>query len=165
MILVKNLRQKLAELEPSSDRHDLQVADADTGSAVTLALVQRDAMSCLALGDYPAAECTAGPGHASMGRADRRARVTSLLEPLQVLEVDTERSQALLRSQIGTPQQQEPVNYFEVILSGTTSAAVRRFQAAQVDDATAASVRRAQVAFALTHEGLLKLVSDLLGVS
>ena len=46
--------------------------------------------------------------------------------------------------------------YFEVMLDGTTSAVVRRFQAT--------APRRTRVTFALTHEGLLKLVNDLLGV-
>jgi hypothetical protein len=157
MTLVKNLRQKLAESEASSQRHDLQVADADSGSAVTIAIVQRDAMSCLAH-----ELCVRRPAPAGMDMrqwAERiTARVTSLLQPLQVLEIDTQRHQALLRT--APAQHQDNLTYFEVILEGTTSAAVRRYQVAgpQAD----AAPRRAQVAFALTHEALLKLVDDLL---
>ena len=57
---------------------------------------------------------------------------------------------------------QDNRTYFEVILDGTTSAVVRRFQTAPQAD-SAAPVRRVQLAFAMTHEGLIKLVSDLVG--
>jgi hypothetical protein len=159
MNLVKNLRQKLADTEPTSERHDLQVTDAGSGSAVTIATLQSDAMSCLAL--ELSVRRPAPPGVDMRQWAERIAeRVTSLLEPLKVLEVDTQRGQALLRSAVGVRNQDSSLTYFEVILEGTTSADVRRYQTATQADDTA-STRRIQVAFALTHEGLLKLVSDL----
>jgi len=162
MTLVNNLRQKLAESEPSAQRHDLQVADAESGSAVTLAIVQRDAMSCLAL---ELCVRRAAPADQDIRQWAQRiaARVTSLLEPLQVLEIDSPRHQALLRS-AAPAEHQESVTYFEVILDGTTSAVVRRYQATSLQANAGAAPRRTQVPFALTHEGLLKLVGDLLGV-
>lgn len=152
MTLVNNLRQKLAEAEPREGRHDFQVVDAESGSAVSIAIEKRDAMSCLAQ------EITvrrAAPANQDMGQwaAAIAARVTSLLQPLQVLEIDTQRQQALLRSTPPAPNQENPC-YYEVLLDGATTATLRRFQA------TAA--RRTQAAFALTHEGLVKLVGDLL---
>lgn len=88
-------------------------------------------------------------------------RVTSLLEPLQVLEVDTLKNQALLRTVMPARICETPA-YFEVILDGTTSAVVRRYQAASVASETGQTTRREQQAFALTNEGLLKLVADIL---
>jgi len=159
MTLVSNLRQKLAELEPSSDRHDLQVADATSGSAVNIAILQRDAMSCKLLElivRRPA------PSDLDIRQwAEQIAGcVTSLLEPLQVFEVDTQRQQALLRS-AAPVRQQDNLLYYETVLEGTTLATVRRFQSAMPQNAP---TRRTQVAFALTHEGLFKLVSDLISV-
>ena len=75
--------------------------------------------------------------------------------------MDTQRQQALLRSAVAGGHQDNRT-YFEVILDGTTSAVVRRFQTAPQAD-RAAPVRRVQLAFAMTHEGLIKLVSDLVG--
>jgi hypothetical protein len=158
-MIVKNLRQKLAETEPNGGRHDFQVEDAATGSAVTLALVKRDALSCLA---WEMRVRRTVPANVNLGqRAGQVAgRVTSLLAPLQVVEVDTERNQALLRSVVGASQ--DNPTYFEIILDGTTTATVRRFQASEYPKTEGTAVpRREQVAFALTNEGLLKLVDDL----
>ena len=157
-MIVKNLRQKLAETEPLAERHDLQVTDADSGSAVTLSLIKRDGLSCLA---WELSVRRLAPAYLDMRQwAERIAdRVTSLLEPLRVLEVDTVRNQTLLRGPVAGGSE-EAQTYFEVILDGTTAAVVRRYQTA----AEAASPRREQVAFALTNEGLLKLVNDIIVV-
>jgi len=161
-MILKRLRQKLAETPPSNERHGLQVDDADSGAAVNLTIVKRDALSSLA---WEVCVRRTAPAHRDMRTWGENIaeRVTSLLAPLRLIEVDTQRNQALLRSVVGARHQDDPT-YFEVILDGTTTATVRRFQASTYPQAEGAAVpRREQVAFALTHEGLLKLVSDLLG--
>lgn len=151
MTLVSKLRQKLADERPSAERHDFHVADPEAGSAVNLAIVQRDGLSSL-FWEIRIQRPT--PPEQTMRQwADRlAARVTSLLEPLAALEVDVTRNQAMLRSPAPTEQ---GAMYFEVLLDGTEFATLRRYQAN-----TAGQARREQVAFALTHEALLKLVAD-----
>jgi hypothetical protein len=87
--------------------------------------------------------------------ADRTAgRVTGLLEPLKVVEIDDAAGEAILRST--APSQKGPsVGYYEVALSGTSRATVRRYQADR-----SAGTPRAQVGFALTHEVMAKHVED-----
>jgi hypothetical protein len=81
-------------------------------------------------------------------------RVKSLAEPLKVIEVDTVRNEALLRSQEPS-QRGEHVLYYEVLLRGTQSATLRRYQAQHT-----AGSHRQQVGFVLTHEALAKLAED-----
>ena len=161
MTLVSKLWKKLTDDRPSAERHDLQVTDPDSGSAATLIGVQRDGLSCLALELRVRRQAPSGQDVRQW--AERLAgRVTSLLEPLQVLEVDTTKNQALLRTAMPAHQHENPA-YFEIILEGATSAVVRRFQAASVAAETGQTTRREQQAFALTNEGLLKLVADIIG--
>lgn len=84
-------------------------------------------------------------------------RVSGLMEPLTVLEVDESADVAILRS--GGPTRRGPdALYYEARLTGLTTANVRRYQA-NVD----AGTRREQIAFALTHEVLAKLACDIVG--
>jgi hypothetical protein len=69
------------------------------------------------------------------------------------VEVDGERQQAQLRSEEPL-QRADKRFYYEVVLGASGSAVLRRFQAATNH------TRREQVTFALTHEALAKLVSD-----
>jgi hypothetical protein len=88
--------------------------------------------------------------------ADRIAdRVTGLLEPLKVHEVDESLHQAQLRSD-NPSLRGEKLSYYEVVLHGTARAVVRRYQVFRQSNG-----RREQVNFALTHEALAKLVADL----
>jgi hypothetical protein len=83
-------------------------------------------------------------------------RVTCLLEPLHVVEVDSQRIEAMLRSSAPTRRQEEAF-YYELILKGDREAQVRRFRAAIPGD------RREQIPFTLTHETLAKLAADIAG--
>jgi hypothetical protein len=85
------------------------------------------------------------------------SRVTGLLEPLKVLEIDQERQLATLRSDGPTVKGDER-HYYEVQLSGTTHASVRRY----VGNPVQGGPRQPQ-SFALTHEVLAKLVKDITG--
>jgi len=82
-------------------------------------------------------------------------RVTGLLEPLCLVEVDAPRQIALLRSE-QPGQRGEERFYYEVLLEGNGGAALRRYQTPH-----AGKPRRQQVSFTLTHEALAKLVRDL----
>lgn len=84
------------------------------------------------------------------------ARAVGLLEPLKLLEVDAGRGEALLRS-TAPAKKGEQVSYYEVKLTGTARAEVRRFTASR----TASG--REPIAFALTHEVLAKLAGDIAG--
>jgi hypothetical protein len=83
------------------------------------------------------------------------ARVSSLLEPLAVVEIDPLKNQALLRS--ATPARHgDDLFYHEVILTGTSQASVRRFQGFHEPGRP-----REQALFPLTHQALAKLAADL----
>ena len=90
-------------------------------------------------------------------RADRvAARVTGLLEPLKLIEVDAPRRTAQLRSE-EPAQKGSDLLYYELLLQGDGTAQVRRFKTS-----SQASPRREQTGFAMNHEALIKLVDDLL---
>jgi hypothetical protein len=82
------------------------------------------------------------------------ARVTGLLEPLRLLEVDEENRIALLRSD-KPAQRGDAVLYYEMRLTGDGAATVQRFQASHE-----AQTKREQIEFTLTHEALAKLAAD-----
>jgi hypothetical protein len=84
------------------------------------------------------------------------SRVGGLMEPLVVHEVDEVRGEAILRS-TAPAKKGEALAYYEVRLSGLTTATVRRFHASK------SAPGRTQVAFALTHESLAKLAGDIAG--
>lgn len=81
-------------------------------------------------------------------------RVTGLLEPLKVIEVDATRSEAILRSE-SPAVCEDKLQYYELQLRGTHAAKLRRYEASR-----SASQRHA-VPFALTHEAIAKLAEDL----
>jgi hypothetical protein len=82
-------------------------------------------------------------------------RVTGLLEPLKLIEVDATRSEAVLRSE--TPARKgDSVQYYELLLRGRHSATLKRVKAPRIG-----SGKRRAVPFALTHEAIAKLADDL----
>jgi hypothetical protein len=83
-------------------------------------------------------------------------RVTGLLEPLKVYEVDETRNEAVLRSE-APAKKGDALAYYEVRLTNLTTAVVRRFTGSKTESG------RAQVAFAITHEALAKLAGDIAG--
>jgi hypothetical protein len=156
MILDEILRRKLSEGAPGSERHEVLATDPDTGWTVHLTLDKRDALSCLFWEMRMQRNSPVAPDLRFWAEAVA-TNTKGLLEPLAVLEVDEQRNQALIRSE--SPSRRGDVQaYFEVLLDGTKSATVRRYQVA-----TTGSHKREQVAFALTHESLFKLVDGLMG--
>jgi hypothetical protein len=154
MSLDARLLENLAKWRPEGERQTLDVADASSGwtAAVTaecvdvvgcrlweLALRRSDATATLDLREHAQQICQ---------------RVTGLLEPLRLVEVDDVQNVALLRSE-QPGQVGEDRFYYEVRLTNDGGSVVRRFQVPR-----AGQPHRQQVAFALTHDALAKLVRD-----
>lgn len=79
----------------------------------------------------------------------------ALLEQLKVIEVDPLRLEAIVRS--ATPTERGgSVMYYEVFLHDRDRAIVRRYRTV-----TDQNGRREQIAFALTHEALVRLIEDI----
>jgi len=83
-------------------------------------------------------------------------RVGGLLEDVKVHEVDLMRNEAVLRSEAPS-KKGEQLAYFEIVLHGVNAAVVRRFTASK------AVPGREQIAFALTHETLANLATQIAG--
>jgi hypothetical protein len=157
MTLDELVLQRTADWRPPDGRQMLTVSDNDLPWSATLTADRADELGCL-LWEVGLRRRTPlqGGKDTLQGWAERAAeRVTGLLEPLKVLEVDAQRNEALLRSE-------EPARrggglfYYEVLLQGQGAAEVRRYRGPRQDEP-----RREQVAFALTHEAVAKLVADL----
>jgi hypothetical protein len=152
MTLENTLLEKLSEWHPPPGRQDLTVADPTAGWSVTLTADRSDVLGCLL---WEITLRRAGPEDNLAGWANGVAqRVSGLMEPLKVVEVDVERREAQLRSEAPL-QRADKRFYYELLLRGDASAVLRRFQGAT----TAAG--REQLTFALTHEALTKLVGDI----
>jgi hypothetical protein len=158
MTLAETVLRKIADWRPAGEkRQALLIPDGGSGWAVEVQADRCDELGCrvweLTLRRNRKVEADSD---ALQSWADRAARqVTSLLEALRVVEVDSHRNEALLRST--TPARRGAmVSYFEVLLRGTKSATLRRFRAHHEP-----GHRREQVAFPLTHEALAKVVADL----
>ena len=154
MTLNETVLRKLSEWQPAgAGRHVLAASSA--GWTVSVTADRCDGMGCL-VWELSLTRKTTPAGDAGLPSwAEGVAkRVKSLAESLKVIEVDKVRNEALLRSQ-DPSRRGEHVLYFEILLRGTQSATLRRYQAQH-----AAGSHRQQVGFALTHEALAKLAED-----
>jgi hypothetical protein len=150
----KNLLEKLANWRPPKGRQTLELAEDGWTVAVTADCA--DVVGCQ-LWELSLRRAAATPTVDLAARAEQISqRVTGLLEPLRLVEVDAPRNVALLRSE-QPGQLGEDRFYYEVLLHGDGGSEVRRYQTPQ-----AGEPRRRQVAFTLTHEALAKLVGDLI---
>jgi hypothetical protein len=153
MSLDVRLLEKLAKWRPDNGRDTLLASGDSWSAAVTAECVDSVGCRLWELSVRRTAETSAVE---LKTRAEQVCqRVTGLLEPLRLVEVDGPRNTALLRSE-------EPGRlgddrfYYEVLLEGDGSSVLRRYQAPHADHP-----RRQQVPFTLTHEALAKLVRDL----
>jgi len=155
MTFAETLLQKLVSWRPQDGRQTLDVQDPASGWKAALSADCIDQVGCR-LWELTLTTTRAGlAGQPLKDRAEQIAgRVTGLLEPLRLLEMDDGAQQALLRSQ-APAQRGEDLFYYEVRIQEGASCSVRRFQAGHQGG------RRQQVAYSLTYEALLKLVSDL----
>jgi hypothetical protein len=146
------LLEKLAKWRPDSSEAALQ-ASGD-GWNVRIAADCVDVVGCR-LRELSLHRTAETPAIELRTRAEQLChRVTGLLEPLRLVEVDQLHNTALLRSEEPGRLGHERF-YYEVLLEGDRSV-VRRYQTPQDGQP-----RRQQVAFTLTHETLAKLVRDL----
>lgn len=148
------LLQKLAKWRCDKDRQTLEVADAETGWTAAVTADCADLVGCRI---WELALRRSTPLTDDLkARAEHVAeRVTGLLEPLRLVEVDAPRGVALLRSE-QPGHWGEGLYYYEALIQADGTTSVRRYQAPHEGEP-----RRHQLAFALTHEALAKLVADL----
>jgi hypothetical protein len=152
------LLERLGKWKPGDGRQTLLVPDAGSGWSAALTADRADQLGCLVweLTLRRANPPAAGDTEALRAWADRvAARVTGLLEPLQLVEVDAPRQVAMLRSEQPARRGDE-LFYYEVLLQGAGEARLRRYQASYQPNQ-----RRRQIAFALTHEAIAKVAGDL----
>lgn len=156
MTLAETLLSKLGEPRPTSPgRWTVAHADAASGWSAGVTVEMADALSSRIW------EITcerAGEPYALKAWANALAeRITGLLEPLRIVEVDDLRGEAILRSD--APSVRNDVrSHYELKLAGGRKAVLRRFSAA-----ANSSAKREQTPFVLTHEVLGKLIEDLTG--
>lgn len=150
--------QKLADWRPEpTGRQVLAIADEGFGWTVAITADRNDEVGCL-LWEVTLRRTSAKGAESLQAWAEEIAgRVTGLVEPLKVIEVDLPRNEAMLRS--ARPHERaHQLYYFEVILKGTNEATLCRYQASHETGKT-----RAQVSAPLTHEVLARVIADLAG--
>jgi hypothetical protein len=155
MTLENLLQRKLADWRPDSTSDRLTVDDAAGGWRAT---VRADTVETVGARLREVSVARLAPLDNPAPLADRAravaSRVTGLLEPLRLVEVDSPQDVAQLRSD-SPAVKGEGVAYYEVTLHGHGAAQVSRYEAGHNGG------KRRQVPFTLTHEALGKLVRDL----
>lgn len=151
MTLDETLLQKLSDVQPPGEGRD-SLAFTEAGTKVHLDIERRDALSCQLwqVGVQRAAPISDLGGFAK-SLADR---VTGLLEPLHLHELDGARGVAMLRSE-NPAKKNDDRSYYELTLQSTGSAELRRWKGSMQ------AGRRQQIAFTLTNEAVAKLAADL----
>lgn len=155
MTLENQLLQRLADWRPDSSSNRLTVDDAASGWRVTVQADTVDTVGCR-LREVGLARLSPLDNPAPLAERARSVadRVTGLLEPLRLVETDTVRGVAQLRSDAPAVKG-EALNYYEVLLHDHGGANVARYQAGQGKGG------RQAIPFTLTHDALGKLVNDL----
>jgi hypothetical protein len=154
MTLENMLRTKLAE--HSYDLEDPSGSSRNTirhdGWKVVFRPESRDVLGC-SLQDVNLERVSGQAAGDTRTWAERVCRkVTGLLEPLKVVEIDAGNQVALLRSAEPTPND-SGLDYHEVELHGTAHAVVRRYRGFHE-----AGKKREQIPFTVTYEALAQLV-------
>jgi hypothetical protein len=152
MTLDEILLQKLSEWRAPPGRHALSAAEG--GWAVDLVADRADAVGCL-VWELVLRRTDPAEGDLRAWAERAAARVTGLVEPLVVHEIDAGRGEALLRSD-APARRGGSLFYYELALRGTSEAVLRRYRATHEP-----GQRREQVGFALTHESVAGLVARL----
>lgn len=158
MSLAEALLEKLADWRPAGEgRQSAAIALPEHGWTVNLTADRADSVGCrLTQLDAARTEPVADDDAALEAQTRRAAgRVTGLLEPLRLVEIDRGRHVALLRSDAPATKG-DSVQYYEVQFAGRNRVTVGRFKASKAGPAG-----REAIPFSLTHEALAKLVDDL----
>lgn len=154
MTLENTLRQQLSS--PSAGGFHL----THDGWNVTLVADKSDSLSC-ALRELTLERNA--PVAAMLDAWARRVadRATGLLEPLRVLEIDQPVGKAMLRSETPTIKDGKSF-YYELLLERTNRsvANLRRYAGDRNSND-----KRETVSFTLTHDAIVKLVADIVGVN
>lgn len=156
MTLADSLLESLSAWQPSGDGRQTHNHSAADGT-VALTVDRADSVGCSCWELTVSRASVNEPKRNLRQWAERIAsRTTGLLESLQVIEVDDEKNEAILRS--SKPSKKATIaRYYEVHLVGIGLATVRRYAAD-----TAAGTRREQVPYVLTNEVIAKLAEDLI---
>jgi len=158
MSLAETLLPKLADWRPAGEgRHAVSLALPEHGWTVGLTADRADSVGCrLTQVEAARSEPVADDDAALEAHARRAAgRVTGLMEPLRMVEIDRGRHVALLRSDAPAAKG-DALQYYEVKFTGRNHVTVQRFKASKAGPAG-----REPIPFSLTHESLAKLVDDL----
>lgn len=157
--LDERLLQKLAEV-PAGSAGTVSVSGDDASNSSSSgwsATVAADAVDTVGsrLREVRVTRTTPLPAPAPVAEQAQAIakRVTGLLEPLRLVEVDSARDEALLRSQ-GPAVRGDTKQYYEVLRKGDGTTTLNRYE-------SSGTARREQVPFTLTHEALGKLVRDI----
>jgi hypothetical protein len=154
MTLENTLRRQLSNPEPGG----FHVSSGDWH--VTVAAEKSDSLSC-ALRELTLERNAPIQEELPAWAARVAARVTGLIEPLKVVEVDQPLGKALLRSAAPTVKDGKAF-YYELLLERTshTAANLKRFAGDRNG-----SEKREAVVFVLTHDAIVKLVADIAGAN
>jgi len=156
MTLNETVLQKLAEWPASSEgRHSYAISHEASGWSVHLTSDRQDLLSCALWEIVQTRQLPKGIERIDVARWAEHlaAHQHGALGRLEVIEVDVQRDQALIRSK--KPMQKgADLLYFEVLLSGRAHASVRRYQGSHE------SGRRKQIPFVLTHENVAQLATE-----
>ena len=153
----EKILEALSTWRPQGDGPHIRSISLDApGAAVGLTADRADALSCqlreLSATSGPTRPCT--PAELTQRAVTLDSRVTGLLEPLKVYEVDALSGQALLRSATPTDRNGR-VHFYELILTGLHLASLKRYSSGKP------KANRDGVPFVLTHETIAKLADDL----
>jgi hypothetical protein len=154
MTIAKTLRQHLSKLDAGGCHF------SSDGWDVTLVTDKSDSLSC-ALKELRL-DRAAPIQEALNAWAQRIAlRATGLMEPLRLVEEDRSLGKAILRSDSPLVQENKTF-YYELVLERTkrTLATLHRYACDRQN-----GERREAVPFALTHDAIVKLVSDIVGAN
>ena len=154
MTLENMLRQQLNDPDPGG--FHLDAAEW----RLTVAAEKRDSLSC-ALNELALERSTPIKEELHAWATRVAERVTGLIEPLKLVEVDQPVGKALLRSETPTMRDGKSF-YYELLLERTsrTSASLRRY----AGDRTGGE-KRAAVPFVLTNDAIVKVVADIVGAN
>ncbi len=154
MTLDEILLRKLASWRPDSACDRLTVDDPGSGWQASISAEQVDTLGCR-LRDITLSRSRPLDNPAPLAEQAGRiaGRVTGLLEPLRLVEVDEPHGVAQLRSAAPAVRGEE-LAYYEVLRHADGTTRFGRYQAP-------AAGKRQAVPFTLTHEALGKLVGDL----
>jgi hypothetical protein len=156
MTPAETVQEKLASWHPTDNgRQQLSDNIADLGWIMKLTADRHDSIGTLVWEFEIHREALSDSKVTMRAWAEQIVdRVSGLMENLAIHEIDKTSQQALLRSD--EPNQRgDRLQYFEVHLFGTYRAVVRRFQSSKSVSG------REQIAYALTHDTLAKLVTDI----